>query len=363
MEKTEDTKNISKKYIFPIQPINPLKREPLKNFLKYEKIDISKISPFVGTRTPSEIPRAVVAFFDVLGFSYKKNDIDIEFTIIDFSAPLILLSCVFKKIRFNIFSDCAFVAAHLKNADELLSIIRYAFSRWISNGLLIRGGIAKGNYKEIYHIALDLASNNFTGNLLYGSAVTRAVRLEGSGSAALLFTHKECADFYRKKFHEPIFTLDNSRIIGWSDDENVLFWFIGISFLRLLQFLALENGEKNSVAIKLLNNIRFTKTILDNNYVKIIILSLLTLPGINHKSYNKAIKIFHIKDPKDFNYFQNQINDFFNEREEDIKLLRNIAHQDSSLPFFNPQVFSRARKVRSRRGVRVYGARAGEFNN
>ena len=65
------------------------------------------------------------------------------------------------------------------------------------------------------------------GSLFSGSAVTRAVKLEGSGKGALLFTNEECAEFYYKNDGEPIFEIDNSIFIGWSDEDSILYWFTG----------------------------------------------------------------------------------------------------------------------------------------
>lgn len=172
---------------------------------KVKRIPISEID--LSLVKSIDIPKAAVAYFDILGFSNKKDAKDIEFTLLDFYGPLAVSAKMNEKIRFNVFSDCAFLATSIDNAAELLSAIRLCFKEWIADGILVRGGIALGGYREISGVAHDATLPNLIGNSFSGSAVVEAVKLEGSGTGALLFCDKECAKFYQEKHSERIFTL------------------------------------------------------------------------------------------------------------------------------------------------------------
>jgi hypothetical protein len=300
---------------------------------KIKKVPISKLKSGIIPEKSFKIDNAVVAFVDVLGFSNKKDSKDVEMTLFDFSAPLALSSRQYPKVRFNVFSDCAFVATSIENAADLLSAIRFAFRQWISDGILIRGGIAKGSYNVTSTFAQEIASENYIGNLFSGSAVTEAVKLEGSGEGALLFVNDDCAEFYEKKYGEPIFILEKQKIIGWTDDESIIYWFTGISFLRLLKFLSLKNGESNSVAKKLLNNLRYSATTSDQSRLLswFLILAILSSPTITKSSREKAINLLKIKDPEDFIPYNKLIREWLNHKDK-FRMLKAFADSDSGLP-------------------------------
>ncbi len=108
----------------------------------------------------------MVAYIDILGFSQKKNVEEIRYSLLDFSGPLIIAAKHYNEIRVNVFSDCAFIASPLDKANDLLSSLRYAFKQWISDGVLVRGGIARGTYEETYGWLLAGAPKNFIGSLI-----------------------------------------------------------------------------------------------------------------------------------------------------------------------------------------------------
>jgi hypothetical protein len=110
-------------------------------------IPISEIKPGKIEGKSIEISQAVVAYLDVLGFSDKINDSDIEACILDFAGVLIVASNLYPKVHFNVFSDCAFMSAPKGNAEDLLSALRFAFGQWINDGVLVRGGLAIGSYR------------------------------------------------------------------------------------------------------------------------------------------------------------------------------------------------------------------------
>jgi len=304
---------------------------PMKILGKIKKIPISKIMPGTIPEKTIEIPEAVVAYLDVLGFSEKKNDKDIELTLLDFSGPIALSAIHYPEVRFNVFSDCAFIAASVEHGADLLSAIRFAFTQWIGDGILVRGGIARGTYKETYTVALEMTSKNFIGSLFLGSAVTAAVKIEGVGPGALLFTNEECAEFYNKQYGEPIFSLKDYKIIGWSDEDSSLYWFTGISFLRLLRLLSLKDGTKNLVTKKLLNNIKYSFNATDSPLPRFLVLAILSSPFITPEVRGKALGLLKIKDPDDFVPFKDVIDKWLSDKDK-IKLLKFLADMDSSIP-------------------------------
>lgn len=169
-----------------------------------------------------------------------------------------------------------------------------------------------------------------------------AVRLESSGTGALLFTNRETADFLSKKYKEPIFTYDDKYCIGWSDEFSSLFWFAGISFLRLLNVLSLDNTKHhwiNNVIEKLLNNIRFAHTIEKEKILsRSLILALLSLPDVNTIGRNKAIEVFNVK-PEEFVTYKKLIDIWLVQRKKEILLMKCLSEMDSSIPNDN-QYFS-----------------------
>lgn len=325
--------NKKRKIILPIRmpPITIVPIRPMKIPAKGEKIPISKIGLGKIQKKSIEISEGVVAYFDILGFSNKKDVKDIELTLMDFYGPLAFSATKYKKVRFNVFSDCAFIATSKENAADLLSAVRLSFAEWIADGILVRGGIALGTYREVHSIAHDIAPTNLIGNSFSGSAVVEAVKLEGLGPGALLFSSEECAEFYRKKYDEPTFLLEGHKIVGWSDKGSTLYWFVGISLLRLLRFLSLEDGAKYSVAKYLLNNIEYSLAATDGPLPRLSVLGILSLPTVAPEVREKALDLLKIKDPDDFVPLRKYIDVWLSDKKH-IKLLEFLANSDSSIP-------------------------------
>jgi hypothetical protein len=300
---------------------------------KIAKVPVSAINVIGGKVLGRSYSEAVVAYLDILGFSEKRDDEDIESCLRDFSGALIIAANYCPKVRVNMFSDCAFVAIPIENAADLLAAIRFAFTQWVSDGLLVRGGIATGTYSETYSFALAIAAKNFTGSLFSGSAVTAAVKLEGSGDGALLFTNGKCAEFYHSKYGEPIFTLGNDYIIGWSDEESPLFWFAGISLLQLLKCLSSKDETRHPVIGKLLNNLRYSfHATAQSLFIWSLALALLCLPTITPEVRQRAVGLLEIKDPDDFSRIKPLIDVWLNNKKREIELLKALADMDSSIP-------------------------------
>ena len=87
-------------------PIRP-KELPTKNII--HNVPISQIKSGKIDDQSIEIREAVVAYLDILGFSLKRDEKDIEASILDFSGHLIITSKLYSDVRFNVFSDCAFL--------------------------------------------------------------------------------------------------------------------------------------------------------------------------------------------------------------------------------------------------------------
>ena len=295
-----------------------------------KKIPISKIKSGKNKDKSISISDSIVAYIDILGFSDKKDDKDIEMCLLDFSGPLTLSASHFPNVRFNVFSDCAFVATDIEYASDLLSAIRFAFSQWISDGLLVRGGVAIGSYNETQSFAQDIAPRNYIGSLFAGSAVTTAVKLEGMGDGAFLFTNEKCAEFYYEKFNETIFSTKNNIYIGWSDKDSTLYWFTGISFLRLISILSLKGKKRDSVIEKLLNNIMYVLCATDSYIPWFLILAILSSTTITSEVRKKAIELLEIKDPEDFIPFEKLIDEWLIDSKK-LDILKSLADSDSSI--------------------------------
>jgi hypothetical protein len=294
------------------------KKLPIRPFKipgKIVKVPLSKIKSGKNQEKSISISDAIVVYIDILGFSEKKDGEDIEMCLLDFSGPLTLAAHHFPQVRFNVFSDCAFIASNKENAKDLLSAIRYSFSQWISDGILVRGGIAIGSYNETQSSAQCIAPKNYVGSLFSGSAVTGAVKLEGSGKGALLFTNEECAELYYKNYGEPIFKIDDSILIGWSDEDSILYWFTGISFLRLINLFTIKKNNK-SIIDKLLNNIIYAFDVTDSLLPRFLVLAILSSSIISPEVREKVINILKVKDPDDFIPFKDMINEWLNDSKE-----------------------------------------------
>jgi hypothetical protein len=309
-------------------PIRPME---LCGVTEQKDVPISELKP--GIEVAFEIYEAVVAYFDILGFSEKKNDEEIEASLADFSAALILSARQNPNIRFNIFSDCAFLSAPIEDAADLLSAIRFAFLGWIADGVLVRGGIAIGSYKEIRTAAQDISSGNVVCSLFSGSGVTKAVKLE-NGPAALLFTDDACKELYSSQYHEPIFVLDDHIIVGWSDEKQALYQFAALSLIRLLKLLAIKDEKYHPIKEKLLNNLRYSNTAVgERHFLLSLAIPILSLPVITPEIKAAALSLLKIE-PDDFEYFYKNLTEacdvWLNKVEN--KMLLALADMDSSIP-------------------------------
>ena len=309
-------------------PIPPMK---LPKDMKVQLVPVSKIHSAIMPEKAIEFKDGIVCYLDVMGFSKKKTNEDVEMTLADFAGALVRPAIQFSHIRFNIFSDCAFLAAPLENANDLLSAVRYAFTQWVSDSILVRGGIAAGSYKENRSSVQDYAPKNFTWSFFAGSGVVDAVKLEGSGKGALLYSSDSCAEYFEKKYGEPIYTDGESKIIGWTKDFQYLYWYIGNSLLRLLKVLSTDKGEMHPAVTHYVANIKYALAAGDKDLIWILMLSLLSIPNLNVNARKKALKFLNIKNEEIFASYKPAIDDFIADKER-IKMLVTFADFDTSIP-------------------------------
>lgn len=305
-------------------PIKPLE---LTGFSEPKTIPIADLKP--GIKKSIEFKKSIIAFVDVLGFANKNNDEEIMGTVADFSAPLALASLEKDNLRFNIFSDNAFIIAKASDSKDLISTLRFAFTQWSSDGILVRGGLAMGSYAEYESVAVNMTKSNFRGNLFSGTAINQAVKFEGSKSGAFLFTDQECATFLHEKFNETILNIDGTPAIAWSDSKKTLFWYTGVSTIRLTKLLSAKNIENESIIKKLVNNILYSLVQEKTGFVASVVLSCLSVPNVKLKIKKKACSLIGINFPSDFEFYDELIKTWHGN--DDFKFLQAIAEMDSSL--------------------------------
>jgi hypothetical protein len=310
---------------FPIHPMSLPKDVELKF------IPISELESAIMPEKAVEFKEGIVCYLDIMGFSKKQTNEDLEMTLADFAGALVQPAEEFKHIRFHIFSDCAFLATSIDPAEDLLSAVRYSFTQWISDSILVRGGLAIGSYKENRSEVQDLAPKNFSWSFFAGSGVVEAVKLEGSGKGALLYSSDRCSKYFGEKFGEPIFVLENQKIIGWTKEFRYLYWYIGNSLLRLLKILSTDKGEIHSAVQHYLTNIKYALTVGNKDLVWALILSLLSIPKLNGNARKKAMGLLNIKSEDIFISYKPEI-ELFLADDLKIKALIFFADSDSGVP-------------------------------
>jgi hypothetical protein len=282
------------------------------------------------------ISNAVVAYLDILGFSERRSEEDMENCLLDFTGPLTLAVMRYRHLRVNVFSDCAFVAASKSNAVYLLRALRFAFKEWLADSMLVRGGIALGRYTETItsHIAtIRTVRESFNCSLFSGSAVSAAVRVEESGNAALLFATRECARYFQSTYSEPVYSLDGMSIIGWFDDPNTLYWFTSISLVRILRLLGLKKGVENRRTMAMLQkNLRYSWAV-DPYLSRFVILTILSSPIESSGVRNRVRRSLGIAPPTRFEL--KAVKEWLRTRQSDFEAMIAIADMDSSITMRN----------------------------
>ncbi len=294
-----------------------------------------KVSEVKSGKLPTVvIDKAIVVYADVLGFAKKTEVSDIENTLLDFLGALTITAHEFPQIRFNVFSDNAFLATSEDNAKDLVSAIRYAFHRWSSNGILVRAGISLGTYREFFSVAIQAMSKNFTGNLFSGTAIVKSVKLEKAKEGAFLFTNNETAKFFEDKFSEHIFQIKKNKFLGWTTINSELFLFTANSLFRLIRIIELDDRTLDDVKYKLLGNLTYAKNQHeDEQYFIVALLTILNYSDIDQKIKEKTCEIFGVDDE----FFKNwkKLTDlFFKTWKDEMRIMKAISDTDSSIPNF-----------------------------
>ena len=115
----------------------------------------------------------------------------------DFSGAAVVAASRFSRSRFSAFSDCVILSVPANKPDDLISILCLLFENWLSDGILVRGGIAIGDIRWVdYEIDHKLRRlKNFSFARVYGKAVSEAVEIErSSGPGVLPFASDDVAD-------------------------------------------------------------------------------------------------------------------------------------------------------------------------
>jgi len=300
---------------------------PMELSGEIKKVRLSEIKSSVLPDKCVDILSAIVGYFDILGFSYKKDWKDIETSLLDFFGPLLIVANSFPNVYINVFSDCAFISTSCNNTEKFLQSIRFAFVHWISDGMLVRGGISVGNYKEIKTIFSSNIPKNFQGNLFSGEGISNAVRNEAKGEGAFVFTDEKTARFLKKTFSEPIFSINNHKFIGWGNDNRSMFWFAGISLIRMI--LAIRNKKHKSVVEKFKNNILYALNVSKDLTVRFIISAICSSDIMeNDDEIHKVLNKIGVPDErKKFS----EITKKWLSKDKTFLLLKELAFSDSSL--------------------------------
>jgi hypothetical protein len=149
----------------------------------------------------------------------------------------------------------------------------------------------------------------------------------------LLYATDDCANFLAEKLNEPVLSRKEKKIIGWSDDNRVLYYFLGCSLLRLLKLLSndnYDNDENKHIVLNLMTNIKYVLRATDPSLIRACILAILSLPNLHTKARERALKLLRIRDPTDFERFKVFIEEFLKDQKQ-ISYLLALADLDSSI--------------------------------
>lgn len=310
-----------------------IKIEKLIKPAEIKNINLSEISPDVKKKESFNYTESIVSYVDILGFSGKKDLDDIETTLFDFSSPLAIASRNAPNVKFYIFSDCAFIVSHIDFAGELLASIRYAFTQWISDGILVRAGIAKGSFGEMFTWLHSQNKhdygNNFVSSLFSGTAVVEAVRLEENGNAALLFCSEECVQFFHSQLNEKILKIENNKfVLPWTNGDKALIRLAAIASRRLVKFLSCNAEKYDPIIYKLKNTIMYSINSAEKPILPFsIILAVLKLPDTPDNVRKEMYKFLSVSNIEDF---EELIQGW--QETEYYEIMKFIADSDSSIP-------------------------------
>jgi|GEM_PF-3624988 len=157
------------------------------------------------------------AYFDILGTKDLVSHGEFsDLHALDFSGAVFVAAHNFPNSRFAAFSDCVILTTPSNAPEEFLDILKLLCENWLSDGILVRGGIALGDVKWVDDDHVDkLMSqhNNLRCARVYGTALNEAVEIErSSGPGILAFASDAAAECIRKIESESVLALSSNII-------------------------------------------------------------------------------------------------------------------------------------------------------
>lgn len=196
-----------------------------------------------------------VAYLDILGTKdMVSRDKFSDAHVLDFTGAVVGAASEFRSARFAAFSDCVILSSPADKAPDLLNILCFLFGNWVSDGVLVRGGVGLGEIDWVDD-QIDPACRrlkNFSFARVYGKALSDAVEIErSSGPGILPFASDAVADRLQHAAPDSILCL-SSNILRWFEWEKFDKW---IGYLGI----ALEHNDSAQAA----RHIRATKRVLE----------------------------------------------------------------------------------------------------
>jgi hypothetical protein len=157
------------------------------------------------------------AYFDILGTKdlVSRGEFS-DLHALDFSGAVFVAAHQHPNSRFAAFSDCVIVTTPSNAPNEFLDVLQLLCGNWMSDGILVRGGIALGDVKWVDYDHVDrLISqhNNLRCARVYGTALNEAVEIErSSGPGILAFASDVAAECIRKIEPESVLALSSNII-------------------------------------------------------------------------------------------------------------------------------------------------------
>lgn len=147
----------------------------------------------------------LVGYFDILGIKnmIKEQGADFDDSILrDFGAAATMVVLDSSDVTLDAFSDSVLISAKLSNYKQFVKTVRQMYAQWISDYILVRGGISIGDFDKSINPASYFArgSSRITTSLVYGEALVEAVRLERTNiPGALCFMNEITQDYFINK--------------------------------------------------------------------------------------------------------------------------------------------------------------------
>ncbi len=168
-----------------------------------------------------------VGFLDILGTKdmVARGQFS-DLHALDFSGAVVVAAAKFSKARFAVFSDCIVFSLPTDHLLDLPALLSTLFENWISDGMLVRGGLAVGEIRWVdYEIDHEFAQlKNLSFARVYGQALSEAVEIEkSSGPGALVFASDEATELLVQAIPDGGLRL-SSNVLRWFKWENLDAW-------------------------------------------------------------------------------------------------------------------------------------------